>query len=209
MSLDGPFSSPLRKEASLFVVVVCDIVEDKPCSNCQLFTFVLYFTNTWRTGSGLALRRDVPSRDVSSTPVLSGSDVWRDDWSFPMTLYNRGYGSSRRYARDGYGMGGVSLVDDDVKFVLGVGMVLKWMTYSSSFLSLVCFYLFAVWWLRHGWIWCKLSIIAIRSRPCIAFDVFFSNNNKYLRFFASFLVRRLRNGRIRWLWIRWLRWRSK
>ena len=23
-------------------------------------------------------------------PVLSGSDVWRDDWSFPMTVYNRG-----------------------------------------------------------------------------------------------------------------------
>ena len=42
-----------------------------------------------------------------------------------MTLYNRGYGSSRRYGRGGYGMGGVSLVDDDVKFVLGVGMVLK------------------------------------------------------------------------------------
>eukprot|EP00986_Skeletonema_menzelii_P006469 scaffold2469_cov149-Skeletonema_menzelii.AAC.4 len=56
--------------------------------------------------TGLALRRDVPSRDVSSTPVLSGSDVWRDDWSFPMTYYNRGYGSSRRYGRGGYGMGG-------------------------------------------------------------------------------------------------------
>lgn len=42
--------------------------------------------------SGLALRRDVPSRDVSSFPVLSGSDVWRDDWSFPMTAYNRGSG---------------------------------------------------------------------------------------------------------------------
>jgi len=41
-------------------------------------------------GSGLALRRDIPSRDVSSSPVLSGSDVWRDDWSFPMTAYNRG-----------------------------------------------------------------------------------------------------------------------
>ena len=30
-------------------------------------------------GSGLALRRDIPSRDVSSLPVLSGSDVFRDD----------------------------------------------------------------------------------------------------------------------------------
>lgn len=39
---------------------------------------------------GLALRRDIPSRDVSSYPVLSGSDVWRDDWSLPMTTYNRG-----------------------------------------------------------------------------------------------------------------------
>jgi hypothetical protein len=66
----------------------------------------IIITNEKRTGSGLALRRDVWSRDVSSTPVLSGSDVWRDDWSFPMTVYNRGYGSSRRYGRGGYGMGG-------------------------------------------------------------------------------------------------------
>merc|ERR1712176_628708 len=57
-------------------------------------------------GSGLALRRDIPSRDVSSYPVLSGSDVWRDDWSFPMTSYNRGNGGMRRYGGyGGYGRG--------------------------------------------------------------------------------------------------------
>ena len=52
--------------------------------------------STSRGGSGgLALRRDIPSRDVSSVPILSGSDVWRDDWSFPMTTTgsdNRGSG---------------------------------------------------------------------------------------------------------------------
>ena len=76
-------------------------------SNKTFFLLTYIITNEKRTGSGLALRRDVWSRDVSSTPVLSGSDVWRDDWSFPMTVYNRGYGSSRRYGRGGYyGMGG-------------------------------------------------------------------------------------------------------
>ena len=59
----------------------------------HLSTFYIYIWNTniiRSTGGGLALRRDIPSRDVSSMPVLSGSDVWRDDWSFPMTVYNRG-----------------------------------------------------------------------------------------------------------------------
>jgi len=74
-------------------------------SNKTFFSPHLELTKK-RTGSGLALRRDVWSRDVSSTPVLSGSDVFRDDSSFPMTVYNRGYGSSRRYGRGGYGMGG-------------------------------------------------------------------------------------------------------
>jgi hypothetical protein len=83
-----------------FVLIVLFLVK-------TLFSSHYYLTNEKRTGSGLALRRDVWSRDVSSTPVLSGSDVWRDDWSFPMTVYNRGYGSSRRYGRGGYyGMGG-------------------------------------------------------------------------------------------------------
>lgn len=42
-----------------------------------------------------------------------------------MTLYNRGYGSSRRYGRGGYGMGGVSFVDDDLKFCWVLQCVLK------------------------------------------------------------------------------------
>lgn len=41
---------------------------------------------------GLRLRRDVPSRDVSSLPVRSGSDVWRDDFVFPYRSYGGGYG---------------------------------------------------------------------------------------------------------------------
>jgi hypothetical protein len=56
---------------------------------------------------GIRLRRDIPSRDVSSYPVRSGSDVWRDDFLFPYRSYGGGYGyggmRSRRYARGGYG----------------------------------------------------------------------------------------------------------
>ena len=55
---------------------------------------------------GMRLRRDIPSRDVSSYPVRSGSDVWRDDFLFPYRSYGDGWGygglRSRRYARDGY-----------------------------------------------------------------------------------------------------------
>eukprot|EP00984_Skeletonema_dohrnii_P035700 scaffold35799_cov161-Skeletonema_dohrnii-CCMP3373.AAC.1 len=88
---------------SLQISLLCSVVFDSAS---------LHHTHERQTLTGLALRRDVPSRDVSSTPVLSGSDVWRDDWSFPMTSYNRGYGRSssnnRRYGRGGggYGMGG-------------------------------------------------------------------------------------------------------
>ena len=41
---------------------------------------------------GLRLRRDIPSRDVSSFPVRSGSDVMRDDFLFPYRSYGGGYG---------------------------------------------------------------------------------------------------------------------
>lgn len=61
--------------------------------------------------------------------------MWRDDWSFPMTYYNRGYGSSRRYGRGGYGMGGVS--GNSVLFEFDCGFKLDYMDklliYSFSF----------------------------------------------------------------------------
>jgi len=66
-------------------------------------------------GGGLALRRDIPSRDVSSLPVLSGSDVWRDDWSFPMTSYGGqrgGYGGMGGYGRN-RGRGKFPLLSDE------------------------------------------------------------------------------------------------
>jgi hypothetical protein len=56
-----------------------------------------------------------------------------------MTLYNRGYGSSRRYGRGGYGMGGVSLVNDDLKF--GVAMCAAEMNDLLTFFSLSCSFL--------------------------------------------------------------------
>jgi len=48
---------------------------------------------------GMRLRRDIPSRDVAGFNVRSGSDVWRDDYLFPMTSYYGGYGG---YGRRGY-----------------------------------------------------------------------------------------------------------
>ena len=51
-----------------------------------------------------------------------------------MTLYNRGYGSSRRYGRGGYGMGGVSFVDG---LAFGVGMCAAEMNDLLIFFSLL------------------------------------------------------------------------
>ena len=112
---------------TLFVLIVLFLVK-------TLFSpHYIIITNEKRTGSGLALRRDVWSRDVSSTPVLSGSDVWRDDWSFPMTVYNRGYGSSRRYGRGGYGMGGYGGYGGVSSFLVVVAIALKEWTQISDF----------------------------------------------------------------------------
>ena len=69
-------------------------------SNCEYLFLFLYpqfskynYTNLIRSsGGGLALRRDIPSRDASSFSVSSGSDVMRDDWAFPLAVY----GSSNR-----------------------------------------------------------------------------------------------------------------
>ena len=90
----------LRDSLSLTISLLCIKLSYEPYLTVSIyFCFCIHnfqnqnYTNLIRSsGGGLALRRDIPSRDASSFSVSSGSDVMRDDWAFPLAVY----GSSNR-----------------------------------------------------------------------------------------------------------------